>query len=263
MRVTIMGCGGSAGVPQIGGADGHGDWGACDPAEPRNRRTRASIVLEAADGRRLLVDTGPDMRTQLVTCGIPRVDAILFTHSHADHITGMDDVRILNRIAGTPLPGYGTARTLEDLTRRFDYAFKPWKPPGFYRPVIVPRPFAYGDRLAIAGFDVATFEQDHRVLPTVGLRVGAFGYSTDVVNLDDAAFAALQGIDTWLLGCFQRAPHSTHAHVDRAVEWAERLGARRTILTHMGPDLDWAWMQRRLPSGVEPAHDGMVLDLAG
>ena len=263
MRVTIMGCGGSAGVPQIGGADGRGDWGACDPAEPRNRRTRASIVLEAADGRRLLVDTGPDMRTQLLACGIPRIDAILFTHGHADHVTGLDDVRILNRIAGRPLAGYGTARTLDDLTRRFDYAFKPWKPPGFYRPVIEPLPFAFGDRLAIAGLDVATFQQDHRVLQTVGLRVGAFGYSTDVVNLDDAAFAALQGIDTWLLGCFQRAPHSTHAHVDRAVEWAARLGARRTILTHMGPDLDWAWMREQLPAGVEPAHDGMVLDLPG
>ncbi len=261
MRVTILGCGGSAGVPQIGGADGHGDWGACDPAEPRNRRTRTSIVLQSSDGRRLLVDTGPDLRTQLLAAGVPRIDAILFTHAHADHITGLDDVRILNRIAGVPLPAYATAQTLADLTRRFDYAFKPWNPPGFYRPVMEQHAFGFGDRLSVAGLDVTTFEQDHRVTKTVGLRVGAFGYSTDVVTLDEAAFALLQGVDTWVVGCFQRAAHTTHAHVDRVVEWAARVGARRTVLTHMGPDLDWAWLQHRLPAGMEAGWDGLVLDL--
>ncbi|WP_158744589.1 MBL fold metallo-hydrolase [Acidisphaera sp. L21] len=261
MRVTILGCGGSAGVPQLGGADGHGDWGACDPAEPRNRRTRTSIVVESAACQRLLVDTGPEMRCQLLAAGVPKVDAVLFTHSHADHITGLDDVRILNRLANSPLPAFGTQFTLGELAQRFDYAFLPWKPPTFFRPVMVPQPFEYGDTIEAAGMAVQVFEQDHRVMKTTGLRIGQFGYSTDVVNLDETAFATLAGIDTWLVGCFQRAAHSTHANFERVLGWAKRVGARRTVLTHMGPDLDWAWMQQRLPPGVEPGWDGQVLEI--
>ena len=263
MRVTILGCGGSAGVPQVGGVDGHGDWGACNPLDSRNVRTRASIVVESSVGQRLLVDTGPDLRSQLMACGVSRIDDVLFTHIHADHITGLDEVRILNRIAGKPLPAHGTQFTLDELARRFDYAFKPWKPPGFYRPVMVPQPFAYGETIAAAGLSVQIFEQDHHVLSTVGLRIGALAYSTDVVRLSDAAFDTLRGVDTWIVGCFQRQSHTTHANVDQVIAWAERVGARRTILTHMGPDLDWSWLTRRLPPGIEPAHDGMVVALDG
>ena len=263
MRVTVLGCGGSAGVPQLGGPDGRGDWGACDPAEPRNRRTRTSIVVESEQGQRLLVDTGPDMRAQLLGCGIPRIDAILFTHAHADHITGLDDVRILNRILRAPIPAYGTEHTLAELRRRFDYAFRPWQPPGFFRPVMEPCRFEFGGRVEAAGLPVSVFEQDHGFIKTAGLRVGRFGYSTDVVALDDRAFAALAGVDTWLVGCFQRQPHTTHASLDQVIEWAGRVGARRTVLTHMGPDMDWAWLQRRLPPGIEPAWDGLVLEILG
>ena len=125
-----------------------------------------------------------------------------------------------------------------------------------------PRPFQFGDRFETAGLAVSVFEQDHYVVKTTGVRIGPFGYSTDAVILDDAAFEALRGVDTWLVGCFQRAQHTTHAHVERVVEWAERLGARRTILTHMGPDLDWDWLTRHLPATVEPALDGLVLEFA-
>lgn len=262
MKVTILGCGGSAGVPHVGGADGGGDWGACDPEEPRNRRTRSAIVLESGTGERLLVDTPPDLRTQLLACRIGRIDAVLYTHAHADHITGLDELRILNRVIDRPLDAYSTGLVLAELERRFDYAFRPWKPPGFFRPVLVPRIVAPGDRVATCGLDLAVFRQDHRVVETLGLRAGDFAYSTDVVALDAAAFAALQGVDTWLVGCFQRTPHATHAHLDLVLSWSHRLNIRRTLLTHMGTDLDWRWLRANLPPGAEPAHDGQIVEVA-
>ena len=258
----MLGCGASAGVPLIGGADGAGEWGQCDLAEPRNRRTRSSIVIEGADGRRLLIDTGPDLRAQLLACRIGTVEAILFTHAHADHITGLDDVRILNRNLGTPIPAFATERTLGEIRQRFDYAFKPWQPPGFFRPVLVPHLIAPGDRIEAAGLPVFVFHQDHGFLDTLGLRIGAFGYSTDVVRMDEAAFAALEGIETWVVGCFTRGkPHPTHANLDQVKRWAERVGARRTILTHMGHDMDWSWLRSNLPDCVEPGWDGMQFEV--
>jgi len=258
-RVIVLGCGGSAGVPHLGGADGFGDWGACDPAEARNRRTRSSIVIEGPEGR-LLVDTGPDMRTQMLACGVGQVEAVLFTHAHADHIMGLDDVRLLNRVVGRPLDAYATARTLQEVEARFDYAFRPWQPPWFFRPVLVPHAIEAGDTVEVGGMAVRSFAQDHGFMPTLGLRVGGFGYSTDAVRLDEAAFEALAGVDTWLVGCFQRAPHRTHANLAQVLSWAERVGARRTVLTHMGQDMDWGWLKQRLPAGVEPGVDGMILE---
>jgi phosphoribosyl 1,2-cyclic phosphate phosphodiesterase len=261
IRVTLLGTGGSAGVPMIGGADGHGDWGACDPAEPRNRRTRSSILIEAR-GVTLLIDTPPDMREQLLAAGVPRVDAIVFTHAHADHITGLDDVRILNRLVDRPLDALATQETLDELARRFDYAFRPWQPPSFFRPVLAPRVVAPGETLLAAGIPVRFFDQDHGFTRSLGLRVGQFGYSTDAVALDEAAFSALAGVDTWVVGCFQREPHRTHAWLGRVLDWAARVAARRTVLTHMGTDLDWAWLRANLPPGVEPGFDGQVLEVA-
>ena len=259
--VTILGCGGSAGVPQLGGADGRGDWGACDPLEPRNRRTRSSIVVQASTGERLLVDTSPDMRHQLLDCAVPQVDAILFTHAHADHVLGIDDVRILNRIAGQPLDAFATERTLAELYKRFDYAFQPWTPPWFFRPVLVPRPIAAGDTVAAAGMSVQVFEQDHGYLPTLGLRIGGFGYSTDVAKLDETALTTLAGVDTWIVDCFQRQAHKTHANLEQVLAWVDRLQPRRVVLTHMGYDVDWGWLTSRLPPHIVPAHDGMTLDI--
>jgi phosphoribosyl 1,2-cyclic phosphate phosphodiesterase len=245
----------------IGGADGTGNWGECDPAEPRNRRTRASIVIEQ-DGKRLLVDTTPDMRQQLLACRVAQVDAILFTHGHADHIMGLDDVRILNRICGHPLDAFATSATLGELQSRFGYAFRPWKPPGFFWPVMVPCEVAPGETVSMAGMPVRLFDQDHTFVRTLGLRVGGFGYSTDVVDLDEAAFAALAGVDTWVVDCFQRHAHRAHAWLARALSWAERLQPRRTILTHMGPDMDFAATTAKLPPGVEAGYDGMILEIA-
>jgi len=210
----------------------------------------------------LLVDTAPDMREQLLACRVPGVDAVLYTHAHADHITGIDDVRILNRIADRPLDAFATKATLEELTRRFGYAFRPWQPPGFFRPVLVAREVAAGETIMTAGMQVRLFEQDHGMIPSLGLRIGGFGYSTDVVSLDDAAFAALDGVDTWVVGCFlRRGPHKTHADLSQVLAWARRVGARRTVLTHMSTDMDWGWLRANLPAGIESGFDGMVLHL--
>lgn len=259
LRVVLLGTGGSAGVPLIGGPDGAGDWGECDPLEPRNCRTRSSIVIESDTGA-LLVDTSPDMRAQLLAQRIRGADAILYTHAHADHVTGLDDVRVLNRIAGRPLDAFGTKATLDEIQRRFDYAFREWQQPHFFRPVLVAQPVAAGDTITVAGMGITVFDQDHGFVRTLGLRVGDFGYSTDVVALDDAAFAALEGVDTWVVGCFQReAPHRTHAWLELIYQWTARLRPRRTILTHMGVDMDDAWLRAHLPPGIEPGYDGQVI----
>jgi phosphoribosyl 1,2-cyclic phosphate phosphodiesterase len=263
MRVTLLGTGGSAGVPMIGGADGSGDWGACDPSEPRNRRTRSSIVIENSYDQRLLIDTSPDMRAQFLASRIPGADAVLFTHAHADHITGIDDVRILSRIAKRPLEAYATQNTLDEITRRFGYVFAPWEGKGFYRPVLTAKMISPGGMIRAIDLDLKLFSQDHGRLQTLGLRVGPFAYSTDVVRLDEAALEILTGVDTWVVGCFLRhEPHWTHANLPTVLGWVERLRPRRTVLTHMGTDMDWAWLRANLPDGVEAGYDGMVLEFS-
>lgn len=261
MRVVILGCGGSAGVPMLGGPDGRGEWGVCDPAEPRNRRSRSSIVIETADGGRVLVDTSPDLRTQLLSTGIARIDALFYTHAHADHVAGLDEVRSLNRILDRPIEAFGTKPVLAEIESRFRYAFRPWSPPGFYRPVMLPRLVSAGTTVEIVGSGFQLFEQVHGSGTTLGFRIGDFGYSTDVVRLDDAALSVLDGTRVWLVDCFQRAPHPAHADLALVTRWARRLGIGRTVLTHMGTDMDWAWLHANLPPGIEAAHDGMILSL--
>ena len=259
MRIVVLGCGGSAGVPMLGGADGTGDWGRCDAAEPRNRRSRSSIVIESDTGRRLLVDTGPDLREQLLRCGIGWVDAVLYSHAHADHVAGLDEVRGLNRAIGRPIETFATSPVLDEIAQRFTYAFKPWTPPGFFRPALIAREISAGQSVIIAGMTLQLFDQIHGQSVTVGLRVGGFAYSTDVVRLGGPALNTLRGVDTWVVDCFQRAPHPAHADLEQVHAWSRQLGIRRTILTHMGTDMDWAWMAQSLPQGLEPAFDGMEL----
>lgn len=262
MRVTLLGCGGSAGVPQLGGPGGSGEWGECDPAEPRNRRSRTSALVEDSAGRRLLIDAGPDLRQQFLSCGIATIDAVAFTHAHADHVLGIDDLRSVNRLRGTALDAFGTEETLALLAQRFDYAFRPPTPPGFYRPALTPRPVLVGETVAMAGMPVQVLRQDHRVMETLAFRIGRFAYSTDVVAMPEESLAGLEGLDTWVVGCFQRRPHPVHAHVAQVLDWVARMRPRRTVLTHMGIDLDYAALREALPAGVEPAHDGMVLEVA-
>ena len=260
-RVTLLGTGGSTGVPHIGGPDGGGDWGQCDPNEPRNRRLRSSIFIENTESfETILVDTSPDMRTQLLANKVSHVDHILYTHAHADHVLGIDDVRQLNRIVERPITATSTKVVLDELQARFAYAFRPWKPPLFFSPVIVPQEIVAGDVISLAGLQIQTIDQDHGFIRSLGLRIGNFGFTTDVVNMDEAEFSQLEGLDTWVVGCFQPGVHKTHAWTERVLDWVDRLKPRRTILSHMGIEMDYATLVRDLPPGVEPAFDGMILN---
>jgi phosphoribosyl 1,2-cyclic phosphate phosphodiesterase len=263
LTITFLGTAGSAGSPQIGGQDGSGEWGECDAAEPRNRRSRPSIVIESPFGKRLLVDTGPDLRQQLTACKIPRIDAILYTHAHADHIAGLDEVRILNRLIDAPMPAYALAASWAELRSRFDYAFRPWTGPVFFRPVFEPHVVQPGEALEIIGLNVRLIGQDHGFVTSLGLRIENFAYCTDVVRLDGAALAALENLDVFVVDCFTRHdPHPTHANLTQVLRWVERLQPKRTLLTHMGPSMDYGWLKANLPPGIEPAYDGEVLHCA-
>ena len=261
LKVTLLGTGGSGGVPLLGGADGSGDWGDCDPAEPRNRRTRTSCVVQGESGQRLLIDAGPDLRQQLLANRISQVHALVFTHAHADHVMGIDDLRQVNRNIGATLDAYGTRMTLLKTEDRFDYAFRPATPPLFFRPALEPRRVEYDQVFEAAGLTVKVFRQDHGMMDSLGVRVGNFAYSTDVVLIPEESMPALEGLDTWVVGCFQHAPHKVHANLAQVLAWVERLRPRRTVLTHMGPAMDYQSLCRMLPPGIEPGHDGMVLDV--
>ncbi|WP_035773632.1 MBL fold metallo-hydrolase [Asaia astilbis] len=245
----------------VGGADGEGIWGECDPNEPRNQRTRSSIVVEAESGKRLLVDSGPDLRTQLLRAKIGVVHSVLYTHEHADHVAGLDELRAINRMLDAPLPLYATDAVMKELAARYSYAFRPWSGNGFFRPVPEPHLVSLTDRVRVCDLDLELFEQRHNRIPTIGLRCGDFAYSTDVEHLSEEALACLDGVKTWIVGCFQYEPHIAHAWVDLVIEWCKRLKPERTILTHMGPALDYEALRRVLPEGIEPGYDGMVLSL--
>lgn len=257
MRVTILGCGTSAGVPRIGGGDdGKGAWGACNPANPRNRRRRCSILVEDA-GKTILVDTSPDIRAQLLDAGVRKVDAVLWTHDHADQTHGIDDLRPLALRDG-PIPAWGDARTLGILGRRFDYCFKG---EFFYTPIYDAGTIVPGRQFSAAGIDVLPFAQDHGTCMSLGFRFGPIAYANDVVALDDAAFSALAGVEVLVVDAMRYAPHATHAHLDQALSWIDRIAPRRAFLTNMHVDMDYDEVQARTPAHVEPAYDGLVIEV--
>lgn len=260
MKVTILGCGGSAGVPMIGGSEGEGlsgIWGACDPHEPRNSRTRSSVVIEH-EGFRLLVDSGPDFRRQMLAAGLNHIDGVLYTHAHSDHIAGLDELRAVNRVIQRPLPLFATESVLAELRARFDYAFHPWEGGGFYRPAFDVKTIHSDDPLLVGPLRGNTIEQRHGRMDSVGVRFGRFAYCTDVEHFP-AGLDALKDLDVWVVGCFQYKPHPAHAWLERVLEWREKIKPKRTILTHMGPDMDYRVLTASLPQGVEPAWDGMIL----
>jgi len=265
MRVTVLGCGGAGGVPSLSRG-----WGQCDPANPRNRRRRPSILVApdspgqggASAPDPILVDAAPDLREQLLGVGVNRLSAVLFTHAHADHVHGIDDLREVNRVLGHSLDVFADTPTITDLERRFSYALGPQPPNSRY----IFKPMLISHRIDgpfhVAGVRVTPFEQDHGVMVTQGFRFGdGLAYSTDVVNLDERAFAAVAGVHTWVVGCMGWSELPTHAHVDKVLGWASRVRPKRLVLTHLGPGLDYDALCKRLPKGAEPAYDGMVLDI--
>jgi phosphoribosyl 1,2-cyclic phosphate phosphodiesterase len=241
-------------VPAIGP-----DWGACDPSDPRNRRRRASLLIECR-GKTVLIDTSPDMREQLLDANVGRLDAVIMTHAHADHLHGLDDLRSVNRLMQQAIPLYADATTLAQIEQRFGYALAPVGPAGFYfKPTVVPHEI--NGPFEAAGLAVVPFSQDHGYSRTLGFRIGALGYSTDVVELDGAAFDALAGIELWIVDCLKYEPHSTHSHLAKTLSWIARVKPKRAVLTHMDRQLDYRELAAKLPPGVEPGQDGLVFEL--
>lgn len=254
MRVTVLGCGGSLGVPM-----GNGNWGTCDPENPRNRRSRPSIFIESNDTN-ILVDTSPDLRSQALSAGIKRIDAVVFTHAHADHTHGIDDVRPFFFHHDGPIPAYADNVTCKHLEEKFGYALDSVEMNrGLYRPILTLTQFDGPFVIDELRFD--TFTQNHGPVDTIGFRLGNFGYSTDVATLPELAFDILAGVDTWIVDACREQPHPSHAHLARALEWIDRIKPRRAILTHMNHTMDYKTLIRQLPDGVEPGYDGMILDI--
>ncbi|MGY8998838.1 MAG: MBL fold metallo-hydrolase [Rhodospirillales bacterium] len=253
MFVTILGSGHSGGTPMIGEG-----WGLANPENPKNRRTRSSILVEN-DTERLLIDTSPDLRAQLLAAGVERINAVLYTHSHADHLNGIDDLRSINRVMKDWIPTYTDAGTWREIETRFHYVLEPLKNKTnfFYKPCLERHEIKVGERFSIGTFNIGVMDQDHGFSRTLGFRINNLAYSTDVVELPEESFEMLKGVDTWIVGALWEEPHSTHAHVEKVLSWAERVKPRRLILTHLSHRIDYDNVSAKLPEFAKLAYDGM------
>ena len=258
MRLTFLGTGTSFGVPQIGCG-----CTVCRSPDPRDRRTRSGAVIETASGTRLLIDTPPELRLQLVAASVTSIDAVLFTHEHADHIHGIDDLRAFTIKRGAALPFYAAAPTLDTLRARFPYIvddrFETL--PGTTRPEGQLRVIDAGQPFEAAGTRVRPFEVPHGRAHVLGYRIGALGYVTDAKALPPDALEALRGVEVLVLNALLRAPHPTHLSISEAVATARQVGAARTYLTHLTHDNFHASLEAELPAGIMPAHDGLVVTI--
>jgi phosphoribosyl 1,2-cyclic phosphate phosphodiesterase len=254
LRITFLGTGTSHGVPMVGCV-----CDTCRSNDPRDRRLRPSILVEAANGPAVLVDTATDLRQQALTCGVSRVDAILFTHSHADHIMGLDEVRRFNVLQKAVIPAYADARTAADLRRTFHYIFNPPAQRGGGVPQIdlqiIEAPFA------IAGLTVTPVPLFHGERPILGFRFGALAYLTDCNRIPDESWPLLAGLNVLVLDALRHRPHPTHFSISEALQVVDRVKPARTFFTHICHDLPHAATNDALPSGVELAYDGLILDL--
>lgn len=257
MKLIMLGSGTSTGVPRVGEIPG-GDWGECDPDDPRNRRTRVSIVVESDEGRRLLVDTSPDLRAQLLANRIDRIDAVFWTHDHADHVHGIDDLRPMRYGRGGPLPGYASEETARRLRQRFSYVFA-----GEYGYPTIVEIESLGRLRMCAGFSVASCQMPHGPAQSTAYRFESdgksIGYATDFSEITADVTALFDGCDLLVIDCLRRKPHPTHAHLAMSLELAAATRARRAVLTHMDKSMDYAALSRELPPHVKVGYDGLVL----
>jgi phosphoribosyl 1,2-cyclic phosphate phosphodiesterase len=257
VRVTILGCGVSSGVPRAGGKGG-AEWGAANPQDSRNRRRRCSILVQDK-GKTVLVDTSPDLREQLIDARVERVDAVIWSHDHADQLHGIDDLRPYARRQG-PIEAWADGRTYSIIQRRFGYCFEA-EGDGLYNPIY--RPKLIEGKFSAAGIPVVPIPQSHGFIPSLGFRFGRIAYANDVVALPEEAFRLLEGVETMIVDAMRYQPHPTHAHLDLALEWIARVAPKRAFLTNLHIDMDYAELDRRTPDHIRPCHDGLVIDVEG
>jgi phosphoribosyl 1,2-cyclic phosphate phosphodiesterase len=262
LRLTILGCGSSTGVPRVGN-----DWGQCDPTNPRNRRRRCSALIERTGGGGrtcVLIDTSPDAREQLLAARVSALDGVVITHDHADHTHGIDDLRMLAYAMKRRIPVWMDEPTGSSLKSRFSYCFERPRQSS-YPPILEPRDIRAPEPIRIDGgggvIEIVPVPQVHGDIFSLGLRAGGLAYSPDVSDLDETAQSLLAGLDVWIVDALRDTPHPSHFSVRQALEWIERLAPRRAVLTHMHIDLDYEALSRRLPPNVVPAYDGMVIEV--
>jgi phosphoribosyl 1,2-cyclic phosphate phosphodiesterase len=252
VKVRILGCGTSTGVPKIGN-----DWGQCDPTEPRNYRLRTSILVESA-GERILVDCGPDLRQQLLAAEVSRLDGVIVTHTHGDHCHGIDELRPVSNAMDRPVPLHAHAEVIDELKDRFSYAFAQ---SDLYRPIVEAREL--GKVLHFGAARVRFVDQPHGGPTSLGLRFDepswSVAYAVDFSNLTDDMAALYEGADVWIADCLTRRPHPTHAHLDGVLGWARDLRIGHLYLVHMGNGLDYRSLIAELPDWAAPAYDGLEI----
>lgn len=261
LRITILGCGASTGVPRVGN-----DWGACNPSNPKNRRRRCSILVEkiTPGGRTaVVIDTSPDLREQLLSADVKRIDGVIYTHDHADHTHGIDDLRMLCYMHRRRVDVWADPRTLDLLKRRFDYCFE--TPAGSaYPPIVTGHLIENHAPVTIGGpggdLTFQPFRQIHGDIDTLGLRIEGVAYSCDLNDLPEEALPHLRGLDAWILNALRYTPHPSHLSVEKALSWIERMAPRLGVLTHLHSDIDYGELTAKLPPGVVLAYDGMVLE---
>ncbi|EAQ04172.1 hypothetical protein OB2597_08519 [Pseudooceanicola batsensis HTCC2597] len=258
LRFTILGCGSSGGVPRLGG-----HWGACDPADPRNTRRRCALLVEQEQDSgitRVLIDTGPDMRSQLLDAGVGTLDAVVYTHAHADHVHGLDDLRMIVFNMRQRLTVWADGDTQTALLDRFAYAFV--QPEGSpYPPILrmktIDGPFVIDGAGGPVTF--TPFRVNHGSIDALGFRIRDFAYLPDVADMSNEAWEAVQDLDCWVLDSLRRDPHPTHSHLEQSLDWIARADPRRAVLTNMHIDLDYATVDGETPAHIRPAHDGMQI----